>query len=224
MIPSTDDPAYKRLLASLARRGAEADRLAAPLLMRQLAEDDLIRAKRIDPTKGEYLAAFGLRGDDFVCEIHRPVLPPLDLGRLIEKVKIRLRQVTEDLGDVLIPEMPLVWAGDGDALETSEEPEESPNIFQFVGEGDDQITIEVSQDWTSLMLTTNSHAKALALRITASSLGKSLDVVFQRLDPRGLEEATSIGTFLAKTNSDIGVQLSIALSTNDAILTELHSL
>lgn len=66
-----DDPAYNRLLSILARQAAEADAAAAPLRTLQLAEEDLISAGRINPAAGEYLAAFGLINDTFVCDIRR---------------------------------------------------------------------------------------------------------------------------------------------------------
>lgn len=44
------------ILAEIARDRAEIDREDAPLLMRQLAEDDLIADGHIDPSKGEYLS------------------------------------------------------------------------------------------------------------------------------------------------------------------------
>lgn len=66
-----DDPAYQRLVASLARRAAEADRIAAPLRELQLAEYDLIDAGRINPAAGEYLAAFRLINGALTYEVRK---------------------------------------------------------------------------------------------------------------------------------------------------------
>ncbi len=69
---SNDHEIDPDLLVLITQRREEADRKAAPLLMRQMAEDDLINEGRIDPAKGEYLAAFGLGEDgNFVCEIRQ---------------------------------------------------------------------------------------------------------------------------------------------------------
>lgn len=66
----SDDPAYQRLVASLAHRAAEADAADAPLFMLQQAEYNPINADCIDPAKGESLVAFGPDEDgNFICDI-----------------------------------------------------------------------------------------------------------------------------------------------------------
>ncbi len=66
-----DDSAYQRLVASLARRAAEADAADAPLFMLQQAEYGLIDAGRINPAAGEYLAAFRLINGALTYEVRK---------------------------------------------------------------------------------------------------------------------------------------------------------